>query len=450
MAAGHGSTFDGSTKTNGYHPLFFLVLVGIARLSSGLPDVFRWLYGIDVVSGVVSFILARNFLSRRGVNAWVANAWGVLFFCFDIRLISQQMEVTLTVPLGLLLLTLCDECPERYTPRKLTLIGFIMALMILSRLDSGILAGLLCLAAATQKEYRRVFRGVQLAAFAAASGIPLLAYLALNEHFFHRLLPISGVAKQLKGSLWPSSLALRSWHGLNGLILAFAVFCLIAYLILIRRRTTLSPVDRVLLPVLLAFPALHLLVLSVLSDWKLWGWYNYSLRFGILGIVLFLVFVVPETRKKQSYLLGPLTLLLSFLVLALSFYHIDPEMVGIANAAERLAKFEDTHPGRYAMGDRAGMFGYLSPGVVIQMEGLMRNSACLDHIRHEQPLRALLRDYRADYYVTFVRSRPGACLEASEPAQAGPMAPHSRGEFCEQPTAVFHDGMGYTIVYAVK
>src|SRR6202789_4600788 len=41
VAAGLGSTFNGITRTNGYHPLYFVVLVFISKFAASLVGIFR-------------------------------------------------------------------------------------------------------------------------------------------------------------------------------------------------------------------------------------------------------------------------------------------------------------------------------------------------------------------------------------------------------------------------
>jgi hypothetical protein len=105
-----------------------------------------------------------------------------------------------------------------------------------------------------------------------------------------------------------------------------------------------------------------------------------------------------------------------------------------------IARFSQAHPGVYAMGDAAGMPGYLSAQPLVQLEGLVMDRHFLEQIRGERNLREVLKDYGVRYYVTIAASPQNGCYVSDEPAHAGPDSPRMHGTFCTAPVATFrHD-----------
>lgn len=446
LASTHRSTFDGVTLTNGYHPLYLLCLTVASILTTSLQGIFRFLWLLDWVSAVSTFLLVRGFFLRRGVNPWLTTSCALLIELVCLRLPFQQMEVTLTVPLALALLTVADVAPERFTPQRGALLGALAGLTVLSRLDSAFLVLLLGAGALTIQRYRQRMRNGFAISFLGVAGVLVGVYLGINKLWFHTLLPISGAAKQLKHSLLPSRLALHSLSGKNGLLLLVTLAGL-TWLVCRRQRFE-DPRDRMLLSACFLFPLLHLAALVELSDWPLWGWYSYSLEFGVLAAIL--VFATSVRGSETVRKLSPVSAVLLLCGLALTRYHIDPEMVAISRESAQLAAFAATHPGRYAMGDRAGMFAYLTTNPVLQTEGLTMDPDYLQHLRRQEDLRTVLRHYGVQYYVAFMRVPVQGCLAAVEPAQAGPFAAHMRSTFCDSPVSTIVDGSNTLLVYRLQ
>ena len=176
----------------------------------------------------------------------------------------------------------------------------------------------------------------------------------------------------------------------------------------------------------------------MVSDWPLWGWYFYSVRFAILAFSAFLAVAFshsPAVRRAQ--LVGNSLLAIGLLLLFVQKWTLDPTMVEIQATAAALSRFDASHPGVYAMGDRAGMVGYLLRDPVYQTEGLVSDLAWINHIRHDDDLQTTLRHEGVRYYITSTaRSTYSGCMPASEPALAGPDSHRMRSRFCAPPVLV--------------
>jgi hypothetical protein len=117
----------------------------------------------------------------------------------------------------------------------------------------------------------------------------------------------------------------------------------------------------------------------------------------------------------------------------------------IVATGRALAAFAAAHPGRYAMGDRAGAFGFLTDQRVVQTEGLVGDAALLAAIRARRPLLAELAARGVDYYVGSDMVQDGDCWLAEEPhvRQAGARSPRMTARICRPPifSTVSRDGI---------
>ena len=131
-------SFDGITDTNGFHPLWMGILI---LLRFVFTDQFQFLKAVAVLSAVLmttAGLMAVKYYFRR-FSPIVAVA--VLFFLVRyIRDFSiMSMETSLLIPLAVLALILADRLNSDSTHRDLLLMGFVLAALFLSRLDSLLL-----------------------------------------------------------------------------------------------------------------------------------------------------------------------------------------------------------------------------------------------------------------------------------------------------------------------
>jgi len=125
-----------------------------------------------------------------------------------------------------------------------------------------------------------------------------------------------------------------------------------------------------------------------------------------------------------------------------------PAQNTIYEAALRIADFADEHPGTYAMGDRAGLVGFLLEDPVIQLEGLVMDRKFLQNISARRDLVDVLEEYEVDYYIATNPTPVAGRYEECEPSQAGPNSPVMRGSFGLPPVYEFSVGGVRTAIFA--
>ncbi len=438
LAHGHGSTFNGIAPTNGYQPLWFIVLTVVSCFTENPKAVLGFLAVSDWVAALVTFLLARRLLRLCAAPPLLAFALSAAVTLYSVTLFFYGMEVTLTVPLflGTVCLLLRVDWLERGW-RQTFLLGLLLSAMVLSRIDTLIFGGLVLAGIVITPSLRRLIRP-DLVAGTLLGLLPLVFYFALNRVEFHTFLPISGMAKELKFGHLPS---LEPWKVFfHPLAAAFTLIFLLALLLLPRIAPRITPMARVLFPAVILFPFIYYFILCCVSDWTLWGWYYYPLRTALC--ISFLVFVLYPPFGRLLQRPAVVALLVSAVFAALGLTRWRRQQVDIYDASLQIAQFAQTHPGVYAMGDRAGRVAYLMPDPILQTEGLMMDRPYLELIKRQTPLRDVLAQYNVRYYVATAYDPFAGCFEANEPAKAGPHSAHMRAEFCEQPQATFlHNGV---------
>ena len=216
VVAGHGATFDGLAPTNGFHPLWLLLLTPVFALTAALRaapwTAVHLALGLcallDVASGLLLWRLLRRLGCPRGAH-WAAAVW--FLSPFTVLLSLRGMESSLNVTLFALwawLLARAFEPPAAAggapSPggpgvRAGAVLGLVTGLAFLARTDNGPLLGLALAAATLAAVRRRRSRAPRALGFLVTAGA-LTALVALpwflwNLATFGTPWQVSGAAK---------------------------------------------------------------------------------------------------------------------------------------------------------------------------------------------------------------------------------------------------------------
>ena len=229
LAHGLGSSFDGIDATNGYHPLWLLMLTPIWKLASGRSALVMVRVLSGVLFGVSLYLLARSAsgcdVRRRSRSARRR--------CFSWRLSDRRTRsrawnrpCSYRAFLQSCLSSFAREgCSRRVTARVAWGLGSLLALTTLARLDAVFLVATVVLFVLWQLRHA----GQELMQSALGLILPtmvtLITYALLNELWFGTATPVSGQAKALgaNGLNWkplqgflksPVFLGHSSWLGL--------------------------------------------------------------------------------------------------------------------------------------------------------------------------------------------------------------------------------------------
>ncbi len=377
------SSFNGIVGTNGYHPLWQFILAGLYKLFSS--DYILYVIAIiQIISAVISYYLLKKILSKYCDDAYSIFA-SISIFLSIILISKSGMEVIITIPSFLYSLYLII-----YEQKKILKLSFVISIMVLSRLDSAILAMIMYLSLFFNK--RITFRDMGIVLLGS---IPVIIYLVGNLIVYEHLMPVSGAAKQLKSSFSPvlnsllSAFNLYPGRVIYSLIPMLMLFFALCHFLFAKQKLVKE------VRYLLFFPVIVLLYYSFESGWGLWSWYFYIL---IPSSIYFFLAYYKVLKKYATYLKY---LALGFTILWISTNVIIKKPDGNIDYKRKMAlvEFFEGKEGRIAMGDAAGLPGYLLDNPVIQLEGLVMDFEYLEILK-AQDLDSIFSFYDIDYYVT--------------------------------------------------
>ena len=391
-------SFDGITDTNGFHPLWLGMLILLRFL---FADQFHFLTAVAVLSLILmstAGLMALKYYIRR-----FTPIVGIAVLFFLVRYIRDfscmSMETSLLIPLAVFALILAGRLNAKSTHRELLLLGFVIALAFLARLDS-LLLGFFIFIAAVKKTGKKA-----IVPLIAPCAVAALGYITANKLLVGEWFSVSAsmkasgfgfntlFARQLFTLSDP--LGFRSPWGLYLLFLVMALPCCFW------KKLSLS--GRIASFFILAFTLIQLFF----SQWRLWYWYAYP-------AVLFLIFAVPpilqilaDRIRLPERIKGILAAVLLVITVgaaaywAFSYNRIPERDFRYRNmmiALELNELLPDSSV--IAMGDRSGSFAYFFHGHVIQAEGLAGDFLLAEAIQEGQ-LEHHLETMGADYILSW-------------------------------------------------
>ncbi len=227
LAWGLGSTWDGLHATNGYHPLWLLCLVPLRR---AVPDPDTALAAVFAVeTGLLAIAVVLLYLAcRRVAGRWISSLAALLWLGVTYRWFFSGMEYALHTVLILAVISVYS----RWSSRRPSALGGLLAVAFLARIDTLLLAGVLAIAGLVSASLE-TNKSTWLLKLLAPLALVVTGYIALNLMFFGHPLPVSGVVKgdwsryllhhdalfvrhgfwvsKAANWLWPTRLALGAW-----------------------------------------------------------------------------------------------------------------------------------------------------------------------------------------------------------------------------------------------
>jgi hypothetical protein len=465
LNTGH-STFDGTISTNGYHPLWMGVQVVVGWMAGGITPTFFAL--LALVNAALSLVTFRLLLQLRD-ELFPQQPWTItIAFLVAVYAVSQfmflGMEVSLTIPLyaWLMLEIARIHRAEEVDRNRMLRLGFIASLLALSRLDS-ILLIIMLLSGWIIFAQQPIRVKLKLLMWFCLGGQLLAYYFLWNLLAFDTLMPISGQAKQLLKDVGFSPRVLEIMTGSWDKKIAFVLIPAGIIAALVRYRQWRYASHRLVLFAMLLFPVVFFAVQGFLSDWHSFYWHIYFLVLAYLASTALLVReLMPLLPVRVVSVAGPIVLIAAcgvvtvtgtrFAVNRTAGYTPDPW--SRYHPARVLAEFAREHPGRYGMGDHAGLATYMLGQPVLQLEGLVGDGNLIEHIRREDDLYTVLCLYDIDYLIVssyYPLADSAGCYHVAVPTvkPAGERSLKMKGDFCTQPMLYYNKGGWHTYIFAV-
>lgn len=438
IAIGDGSTFNSLDPTNGYHPLWLLLLVPIFAISDGRGA----FVGVIILSGilyVLSGLLLRHLgsilqnpaiVSISAAPLLLVGAVGPTFW-----FTGMETGLLLTTMLAVAVFFVRSDglAAAALSTKKVALLGALIALMVLARLDAVFPAAILMLVALwtwrqrPKAEFFRLTLGLAL-----PPAVTLAVYLAANLVIFGTWLPVSGQAKAIGGADSPNFGIVYqfltaplfvggtpSWWGM-------LVVLVTPIALLIARRPFAASAR--MAAILMGGSILMIFYYALNSTWKLWPWYFYSAPLALALAAPALIDRLRIFRSRGTVIMMVTSIGVVTLAIANAAYLSGTEAIRGAwkengpRLAEQLAGLRPVDA-PLAMGDRAGSLGFHLARPLVHLEGLVNSPEYLDALRNGS-VDVFLKERRVAFYARADtspgRPKPQAgpgCAEFLEPDQ---------------------------------
>lgn len=413
VALGKGSTFDGITPTNGYHPLWMLAIIPIYLVAPNSPGLAMSLCStLQVCLYAAALIVLYKILKESYAKSAVLIGLLVLLNPWMFRVWIYGVEGSLHLLMLVLVLSHFlsnrDEITSGRQRRPRIILGLLLGLLFLVRIDSALMAlsvGVTVLVANLKQlsSKKSVLAFLKRAALIVGPFAAVITpYLIWNLVRFGHLMTVSGTIKSTENPLsfgtFSAALskivyAKRNIPAVNSntvsLVLLAAFICLIVYVMrsrsgaLTQARRKLYQFDFFFLYVLL-----HLLTNLLLLKVMLRYWYVVPecvlCAILLVGAAEFLLSRIPSSVRLASNLVVAAIVLAAFACIGWKRHYkrFGPDN-GHPAAHYKAAMWlkENTEPSAIIGCWDAGAVGYFSRRSVVNLDGLVNSFDYLPYLK---------------------------------------------------------------------
>jgi hypothetical protein len=382
IGLGNGSTFDGIHATNGYHPLWQILLIPIFSLDLQPIDAVRFALTLQLAIATTTSILFAQMLRRffkPPITLFALLLWYPLLF---VRTLNG-METSLAIFFLVIACSMILNSGYATDARRSLSLGFILSLVMLSRLDMCFFV-LPVLFSYGYSYKRKPIQDVLRSAALLCLGFSFLflPYLAVNYFLFHELLPISGVIKSSFPSLAGNTVRTITQTSEFPLVNALIIFGAYIYLLWLHAlRWSLpfrvSAFYQKVLTVLAVMVVTHSAYTFCFVRWGIYSWYfvPYSIFAVLLAVPAFEWLLDNVIRFKALFTFGACMILVVVALWRMQWTMRMDSRYNFASynlSAVQWAKIHTLPTELFAYSD-CGIFSFFSGRKVINLDGLMNN-----------------------------------------------------------------------------
>jgi hypothetical protein len=414
-------TFDTINLTNGFQPLWFLV---IALLTYILGDGIAFNSAIFLVIGLLSFLVffeSKKYLIKQGYSEDTSLFIGSFISFLTLFFSKGGMEIALVNYFIILSLS--------FSNKNSLIFCIFLFLTLLSRLDAIWIITLLLLNYVIIN-YKKNFFGLLL--------FPLLflSYIILNYLIFNSFIPDSGVAKSLNKTLTfnPETFNFLYIKGSYGYKFISTLFLLnIAGIFLLFFK--IKRESYIFIFSIIIFFITH----SLRSSWKLWDWHFYYFSFST-PFILYEFLKIVKNYFRYFYYCTSIFFVVTFSFLLFKDYNLNNDhMLNLSKKISNYYKNQNNY-NIFAMGDMAGKVSFLLKKPVIQLEGLVSGNAIIEMLDKQESLCDIFEKFKVDIYLTNAVIKNNLNFEVYEPAQAGKNGKKVSAFISVEPEKIFNSG----------
>lgn len=396
-------TFDGFSQTNGFHPLWLLLILPVKYFLNLSPEnIVKVILFIQLTLCCISVNLLINSLK----NFYKSTTFILLFSFFCFKFIGNYVNGLESSLLFLLYTVLfCYSVDKRFelsdSNANYFVIGIISGFIVLARLDQIFLVSSLVLYTLVSNNKPCSKRIKDTIIFLTGIIIIFAPYLIFNVVYFDSLMPVSG---KLKSTFPHISFSLKLLYNCLNKVTIIALLSVLW--ILIAKFNNVRFVNKSFEGIFMVFGLTvltHFLHTIMFMNWAAFSW-HYSFY------LLFILFVLLEpvekllsliSYKKHIILVVILFLLINIFGFADAYMkvRIDEKnswKIQVYHSA-LWVKYNSENQTVFAMSD-AGIFSYFSERRVVNLDGLV-NSLDFQEVLKNGQLSSYLKDRNVKYLV---------------------------------------------------
>jgi hypothetical protein len=402
VAQGLGSTFDGTNATNGYHPLWLVLLIGVYSIvqnfsqDGDLPIRIALMTSVilNVSSAAVFYHVLRRYvvdirLSTIALAAWVLNPF-VLYETIN------GLETSLSLFFLTIFISLALRYKDSFANRELVILGIVAGLMILARVDLVFyFIAFLLWFSFTKGIWESRFKVLLVGLWASVLVIPWLLWNKLgfgmwltsasagNAFVNQTLTHQSGVGPLYEAKHILHHLVHQGENVLTttGMPILFLVAFGVLLGMLVQRLPSLQEFKLRSLPIESAFIFGFVLLFVADAGIRFVGrsWYFISFNlFLALTFAIVLPYLVRHAGKYKEYLLGGVILIALGSFAIMWYSDLQGRMQNQLTIYEAAMWSNDNLPKGAVVGAfNAGILGYYGGYTVINLDGLVNNEALI-------------------------------------------------------------------------
>ncbi len=391
LATGKGSSFDGINLTNGYHPLWLLILSAYFFFLNSIlnysPEMFlRLTFILTTILNILSISFLLKIFNQLNILKSDYSRMGFLFlsisFSFFYLLGTEQNLLLSLVLLYVYLMFNDGDSYKKFSSLKI----IFPSLLFLSRIDLGLILGIVLIMFEFRKSHNK--KGLWSILILV---ITILIYALSNFIFFGTYSSISSLYKfnldileNIK--LFPTPLS----NPIDFSLLLIFISGGIIYWI--NKKDIYSNTLRIF--ELMYFSSLVFLFLHFLfNSFRIREWYYIFPIF----ISLILSFVTVERKRLDRFVfyLGGIVMIIYFTIFRINYYNHN-SAYDFSKKIKEVVNKDD----KIFQVDYSGLIGFFSERIIINGDGLM-NSFGYYKILREGRLYEYLEKLNPDYFIFY-------------------------------------------------
>ena len=418
-------TFDQISYTNGFQPLWFLVILCLKFLINNEIIFNCSIIILIFILSFLSFVNFKVFFKKKNYSDTSSTFISISISFLSLFFSKNGMEISLAVLLFSISLI--------HLNNNNILFCLFAFLTFLARLEFILFYGVILFHDLFLK--KKIFEKKYVIQISILPFL-LTIYFILNNYFFDSFFPESGIAKSLNNELKFNT---ETFSFLKSAQLGMKFISFLFYLNIFGLFFLFSKKLNIITKFSLVTFLIFFLSHSLRSAWPLWTWHFFFLSISTPLIIDDLIQSINLKFFKYRSLLVSIFFALTYFGLYVNNYGINNDhILNIANKISNHYKFKDYK--RFAMGDMAGKTSYLLNKQLIQLEGLVGGKKVLEKIKNQKSLCELFKEYNVEIYLASKFEYKNDKYYIEEPSQKSKNVKKMKAILLKGPDKIFSSG----------